>query len=59
MSVFSGFDIGNHFCEQAFDYDVEEWPFYKMRQEKFENSKLRQTFCEAYLDELHKVQSIE
>jgi hypothetical protein len=30
-SNFSGFDIGNHFCEFLFDYQSsKEWPFFKV-----------------------------
>jgi thiamine kinase-like enzyme len=30
-SYFSGFDIGNHFCEFMFDYQsAKEWPFFKV-----------------------------
>jgi hypothetical protein len=29
--LFSGFDIGNHFCEFMFDYiSPKEWPFFKV-----------------------------
>jgi thiamine kinase-like enzyme len=28
--LFSGFDIGNHFCEFMFDYkSAEDWPLFK------------------------------
>ena len=30
-NVFSGFDIGNHFCEFMLDYkSATEWPFFKI-----------------------------
>lgn len=47
--VFSGFDMGNHFCEFTFDYQsATEWPFYKVHFTKYPNGKQQRNFLRSY-----------
>lgn len=50
---FSGFDIGNHFCEFTFDYQsAKEWPFYKVHFQSYPNGKQQRNFLKSYADAL-------
>jgi thiamine kinase-like enzyme len=46
---FSGFDIGNHFCEFMFDYQsAKEWPFFKVDFNLYPNENQQVNFCLKY-----------
>ncbi|CAI5449493.1 unnamed protein product [Caenorhabditis angaria] len=52
---YRGFDLGNHFCEYGYDYNVDESPYYTIHQQFFEAQEERDLFCEAYLNETYKM----
>lgn len=48
---FSGYDIGNHFCEFMFDYvSSKEWPFFLADFTLYPNLDQQRNFLSAYLD---------
>ncbi|XP_075409544.1 choline/ethanolamine kinase isoform X3 [Tenrec ecaudatus] len=51
---YRGFDIGNHFCEWAYDYTHEEWPFYKARPADYPTREQQLHFIRHYLSEVKK-----
>ncbi|XGW27318.1 hypothetical protein V3C99_007710, partial [Haemonchus contortus] len=52
---YRGFDLGNHFCEYAYDYNCDKPPYYKVYDDMFDVVYERKSFCEAYLDEVYKM----
>ncbi|XP_006633835.3 choline/ethanolamine kinase [Lepisosteus oculatus] len=48
---YRGFDIGNHFCEWAFDYTYNQWPFFKANLENYPNRQQQLHFIRHYLSE--------
>ena len=48
---FSGYDIGNHFCEFMFDYvSSKEWPFFLADFTLYPNLDQQRHFLSAYID---------
>ncbi|XP_041854110.1 choline kinase alpha isoform X2 [Melanotaenia boesemani] len=48
---YRGFDIGNHFCEWMYDYNCEEFPFFKVNTENYPSKAQQLHFIESYLRE--------
>lgn len=48
---YRGFDIGNHFCEWMYDYNCEEFPFFKVSVENYPSKAQQMHFIEHYLRE--------
>ncbi|XP_064198532.1 choline/ethanolamine kinase [Anguilla rostrata] len=48
---FRGFDFGNHFCEWAYDYTYDKWPFYKENMENYPSREQQLHFFRSYLAE--------
>ncbi|PIO31696.1 hypothetical protein AB205_0077880, partial [Aquarana catesbeiana] len=46
-----GFDFGNHFCEWAYNYQHDEWPFYKAELSNYPNRQQQLHFFHSYLME--------
>ncbi|XP_063756297.1 choline kinase alpha isoform X2 [Eleginops maclovinus] len=48
---YRGFDIGNHFCEWMYDYNCEEFPFFKVNAQAYPSKAQQLHFFESYLRE--------
>ncbi|KAM6937811.1 choline kinase alpha isoform 2-T2 [Xenentodon cancila] len=48
---YRGFDIGNHFCEWIYDYNCEEYPFFKVDAQNYPSKAQQLHFFESYLRE--------
>ncbi|XP_029289748.1 choline kinase alpha [Cottoperca gobio] len=48
---YRGFDIGNHFCEWMYDYNCEEFPFFKVNAHAYPSKAQQLHFIESYLRE--------
>ncbi|XP_040893501.1 choline kinase alpha isoform X1 [Toxotes jaculatrix] len=48
---YRGFDIGNHFCEWMYDYNCEEFPFFKVNPQAYPSKAQQLHFIESYLRE--------
>ncbi|XP_075898977.1 choline kinase alpha isoform X1 [Nelusetta ayraudi] len=48
---FRGFDVGNHFCEWMYDYNCEEFPFFKVNTQAYPSKAQQLHFIESYLRE--------
>ncbi|CAL1595209.1 unnamed protein product [Knipowitschia caucasica] len=48
---YRGFDIGNHFCEWMYDYNCEEFPFFKVNTQAYPTKAQQMFFIENYLRE--------
>lgn len=46
---YRGFDIGNHFCEWVYNYQHDEWPFYKAQLSNYPTQEQQLHFFRAYL----------
>lgn len=46
---YRGFDIGNHFCEWAYDYSYERYPFFRADIQKYPSRKQQLHFISSYL----------
>lgn len=47
---YRGFDIGNHFCEWCYDYEVDHAPYFSSDLSLYPNKKEQLQFIRAYLD---------
>uniref|UniRef100_A0A3B5A299 ethanolamine kinase n=1 Tax=Stegastes partitus TaxID=144197 RepID=A0A3B5A299_9TELE len=48
---YRGFDIGNHFCEWMYDYNCDEFPFFKVDAQNYPSKAQQLHFIESYLRE--------
>ncbi|KAM3608691.1 uncharacterized protein V6R79_003248 [Siganus canaliculatus] len=48
---YRGFDIGNHFCEWMYDYNCDEFPFFKADAQSYPTKSQQLHFIENYLRE--------
>ncbi|KAM9854493.1 choline kinase alpha [Aulostomus maculatus] len=48
---YRGFDIGNHFCEWMYDYNCDEFPFFKVNVQAYPSKAQQFHFFESYLRE--------
>uniref|UniRef100_A0A8C3KE18 Ethanolamine kinase n=1 Tax=Calidris pygmaea TaxID=425635 RepID=A0A8C3KE18_9CHAR len=48
---YRGFDIGNHFCEWAYNYTHDSWPFFKASLENYPSRQQQLHFIRHYLSE--------
>ncbi|XP_028306019.1 choline kinase alpha isoform X2 [Gouania willdenowi] len=48
---YRGFDIGNHFCEWMYDYNNDEFPFFKVDAHNYPSKAQQLHFFESYLRE--------
>ncbi|XP_020790504.1 choline kinase alpha isoform X1 [Boleophthalmus pectinirostris] len=48
---YRGFDIGNHFCEWMYDYNCDEFPFFKLNTQAYPTKTQQMFFIESYLRE--------
>uniref|UniRef100_A0A3B4FK33 Ethanolamine kinase n=1 Tax=Pundamilia nyererei TaxID=303518 RepID=A0A3B4FK33_9CICH len=48
---YRGFDIGNHFCEWMYDYNCDEFPFFKVSAQNYPSKAQQLHFIESYLRE--------
>ncbi|XP_026166560.1 choline kinase alpha [Mastacembelus armatus] len=48
---YRGFDIGNHFCEWMYDYNCDEFPFFKVNVQAYPTKAQQLHFIESYLRE--------
>uniref|UniRef100_A0A3Q1F0P1 Ethanolamine kinase n=1 Tax=Acanthochromis polyacanthus TaxID=80966 RepID=A0A3Q1F0P1_9TELE len=48
---YRGFDIGNHFCEWMYDYNCDEFPFFKVDAQNYPSKAQQLHFIENYLRE--------
>ncbi|XP_074533038.1 choline kinase alpha isoform X3 [Halichoeres trimaculatus] len=48
---YRGFDIGNHFCEWMYDYNSDEFPFFKVDSQAYPSKTQQLHFIESYLRE--------
>ncbi|XP_072290657.1 choline kinase alpha isoform X1 [Eucyclogobius newberryi] len=48
---YRGFDVGNHFCEWMYDYNCEEFPFFKVNTQAYPTKAQQMFFIENYLRE--------
>ncbi|XP_041652590.1 choline kinase alpha isoform X2 [Cheilinus undulatus] len=48
---YRGFDIGNHFCEWIYDYNCDEFPFFKVDAQAYPSKAQQLHFIESYLRE--------
>lgn len=48
---YRGFDLGNHFCEWAYDYAHSEWPFYSYKIEDYPTKEQQVNFVQSYIRE--------
>ncbi|XP_044050241.1 choline kinase alpha isoform X2 [Siniperca chuatsi] len=48
---YRGFDIGNHFCEWMYDYNCDEFPFFKVNVQAYPSKAQQLHFIESYLRE--------
>ncbi|XP_044211994.1 choline kinase alpha isoform X2 [Thunnus albacares] len=48
---YRGFDIGNHFCEWMYDYNCDEFPFFKVNAQAYPSKAQQLHFIENYLRE--------
>ncbi|XP_055078444.1 choline kinase alpha [Periophthalmus magnuspinnatus] len=48
---YRGFDIGNHFCEWMYDYNCDEFPFFKVNTQAYPTKAQQMLFIESYLSE--------
>ncbi|KAM4572741.1 choline kinase alpha isoform 2-T2 [Odontesthes bonariensis] len=48
---YRGFDIGNHFCEWMYDYNSDEFPFFKVSPQNYPSKAQQLHFIESYLSE--------
>ncbi|XP_077452092.1 choline kinase alpha isoform X3 [Stigmatopora argus] len=46
---YRGFDIGNHFCEWMYDYNCDEFPFFKVNTKGYPSKAQQLYFLENYL----------
>uniref|UniRef100_A0A3Q4HM79 Ethanolamine kinase n=1 Tax=Neolamprologus brichardi TaxID=32507 RepID=A0A3Q4HM79_NEOBR len=46
-----GFDVGNHFCEWMYDYNCDEFPFFKVSAQNYPSKAQQLHFIESYLRE--------
>ncbi|XP_077372388.1 choline kinase alpha isoform X1 [Festucalex cinctus] len=46
---YRGFDIGNHFCEWMYDYNCDEFPFFKVNAQAYPSKAQQLHFIESYL----------
>ncbi|XP_077597412.1 choline kinase alpha isoform X2 [Stigmatopora nigra] len=46
---YRGFDIGNHFCEWMYDYNCDEFPFFKVNTKGYPTKAQQLHFLENYL----------
>ena len=57
---YRGFDIGNHFCEWCYDYNVESAPYFKATLSSYPTEEEQINFIRAYLEpELPTKETIE
>ncbi|KAM4783143.1 choline/ethanolamine kinase isoform 3-T3 [Cyanocitta cristata] len=48
---YRGFDLGNHFCEWAYSYGHEAWPFFRAQPEHYPSRQQQLHFIRRYLAE--------
>ncbi|XP_058500611.1 choline kinase alpha isoform X2 [Solea solea] len=48
---YRGFDVGNHFCEWMYDYNCDEFPYFRVNTEAFPAKTQQLHFIEHYLRE--------
>ncbi|XP_067356918.1 choline kinase alpha isoform X2 [Channa argus] len=48
---YRGFDIGNHFCEWMYDYNCDEFPYFKVNSHAYPSKFQQLHFIESYLHE--------
>lgn len=48
---YRGFDIGNHFCEWCYNYQISEPPYFTAKLEDYPNKEQQLQFIRAYLSE--------
>ncbi|XP_071362924.1 choline kinase alpha isoform X1 [Trachinotus anak] len=48
---YRGFDIGNHFCEWMYDYNCDEFPFFRVSAQNYPSKAQQLHFIESYLRE--------
>ncbi|KAK2841823.1 hypothetical protein Q5P01_012023 [Channa striata] len=48
---YRGFDIGNHFCEWMYDYNCDEFPYFKVSSHAYPSKFQQLHFIESYLRE--------
>ncbi|XP_053174647.1 choline kinase alpha isoform X2 [Scomber japonicus] len=48
---YRGFDLGNHFCEWMYDYNCDEFPFFKVNAQAYPSKAQQLHFIENYLSE--------
>ncbi|XP_076588665.1 choline kinase alpha isoform X2 [Chaetodon auriga] len=48
---YRGFDIGNHFCEWIYDYNCDEFPFFKVSPQAYPSKAQQLLFIDSYLRE--------
>uniref|UniRef100_A0A665TCU1 Ethanolamine kinase n=1 Tax=Echeneis naucrates TaxID=173247 RepID=A0A665TCU1_ECHNA len=48
---YRGFDIGNHFCEWMYDYNCNEFPFFRVSPQNYPSKAQQLHFIESYLRE--------
>uniref|UniRef100_A0A3Q4HIB5 Ethanolamine kinase n=1 Tax=Neolamprologus brichardi TaxID=32507 RepID=A0A3Q4HIB5_NEOBR len=48
---YRGFDVGNHFCEWMYDYNCDEFPFFKVSAQNYPSKAQQLHFIESYLRE--------
>lgn len=51
---FRGYDIGNHFCERSIQYNVEEYPHFKIDPSNYPKDDEKKIFLTSYLMEFKK-----
>ncbi|KAM4748580.1 choline/ethanolamine kinase [Rhinophrynus dorsalis] len=49
---YRGFDMGNHFCEWIYNYQHNEWPFYRAQLSDYPTRKQQLHFFHSYLMEM-------
>ncbi|XP_073435414.1 choline/ethanolamine kinase isoform X1 [Dendrobates tinctorius] len=49
---YRGFDMGNHFCEWVYNYQHDEWPFYKAQLSNYPSREQQLHFFRSYLLEI-------
>lgn len=56
---FRGYDIGNHFCERSIQYNIDEFPHFKIDPSNYPKDEEKKVFLTSYLTEFKKQQGEE
>lgn len=56
---FRGYDIGNHFCERSINYNIEEYPHFKINPSDYPSQEEQREFLYSYLTEYYKQKGID